>query len=133
MRFESVKEPKSEAFRRLAGVTRNSFEAMAALLVAEKRKQNAAGGEPDTLCIEDKLPMMIEYRAYFHIGQAYNLSESTAYRNIKWCEDTLVKGRAFRLPGCKSIAAGEQVFDAVLTGAAETPAGRPKTRALLFG
>jgi hypothetical protein len=29
-----------------------------------------------------------EYRTYFHIGQAYGLSESAAYRNIKWCEDT---------------------------------------------
>ncbi len=56
MRFESVKEPKREEFRRLAGVTRNSSGAMAALLVAEKCKQKAAGDTPDTLSIEDQLP-----------------------------------------------------------------------------
>jgi hypothetical protein len=39
-----------------------------------------------------------EYRTYFHIGQAYGLSESAAYRNIKWCENTLAKSKAFRLP-----------------------------------
>jgi hypothetical protein len=90
MRFESVKELNGEAFRRLTGVKRNSFEAMAALLIAERRKQRAAGGKPNTLCIEDQLLMMLEYwreyRTYFHIGQAYGLSESAAYRNIKWCE-----------------------------------------------
>jgi Helix-turn-helix of DDE superfamily endonuclease len=45
-----------------------------------------------------------EYRTYFHIGQAYGLSESAAYRNIKWCENTLAKSKAFRLPGRKAVA-----------------------------
>jgi len=137
MRFESVKELNGEAFRRLTGVKRNSFEAMVALLIAEKRKQKAAGGKPNTLCIEDQLLMMLEYwreyRTYFHIGQAYGLSESAAYRNIKWCEDTLVKSKAFRLPGRKSVTASERVFDVVLIDATETPIERPKkTKALLF-
>ena len=137
MRFESVKELNGEAFRRLTGVKRNSFEAMVALLIAEKRKQKAAGGKPNTLCIEDQLLMMLEYwreyRTYFHIGQAYGLSESAAYRNTKWCEDTLVKSKAFRLPGHKSVAASERVFDVVLIDATETPIERPKkTKALLF-
>jgi hypothetical protein len=58
---------------------------MAAVLFAAKRKQKAAGGKPNTLCIEDQLLMMFEYwreyRTYFHIAQAYGLSESAAYRN----------------------------------------------------
>jgi hypothetical protein len=32
-----------------------------------------------------------EYRTYFHIGQARGISESAAYRNIKWRENTLGK------------------------------------------
>jgi Helix-turn-helix of DDE superfamily endonuclease len=103
MRFDSVKELKGEAFRRLTGVERSTFEEMAALLFAAKRAQKAVGGKPNTLCIEDQLLMMLEYwreyRTYFHIGQGRGISESAAYRNIKWCENTLAKSKAFRLPG----------------------------------
>jgi len=138
MRFESVRELKGEAFRRLTGVRRNTFEAMVAVLCAAKCKQKAAGGKPNTLSIEDQLFMMLEYwreyRTYFHIGQAYGISESAAYRNIKWCENTLAKSKAFRLPGRKAIAASDRTFDVVLIDATETPIERPKkTTALLFG
>src|ERR1700720_4680635 len=138
MRFDSVKKLKGEAFRRLTGVQRRTFEDMVGLLFAAKRRQKAAGGKPNTLCIEDQLLMMLEYwreyRTYFHIAQAYGLSESAVYRNIKWCENTLAKSKAFRLPGRKSVAASERVFDIVLIDATETPIERPKkTKALLFG
>jgi Helix-turn-helix of DDE superfamily endonuclease len=138
MRFDSVKELKGEAFRRLTGVKRNTFEEMAAVLFTAKCKQKAAGGKPNTLSIEDQLLMMLEYwreyRTYFHIGQARGISESAAYRNIKWCENTLAKSKAFRLPGRKAIAASERSFDVVLIDATETPIERPKkTKTLLFG
>lgn len=75
-----------------------------------------------------------EYRTYFHIGQARGISESAAYRNIKWCENTLAKSKAFRLLGRKAAAAAECVFDVVLIDATETPIEWPKkTKALLFG
>jgi Helix-turn-helix of DDE superfamily endonuclease len=78
MTFESVKELKGEAFRRLTGVHKSTFEAMAAVLFAAKCKQKAAGGKPNTLGIEDQLLMMLEYwreyRTYFHIAQSYGRS-----------------------------------------------------------
>jgi hypothetical protein len=138
MRFDSVRELKGEAFRRLTGVRRSTFEEMAALLFAAKCKQKAAGGKPNTLCIEDQLMMMLcywrEYRTYFHLGQTYGISESAAYRNIRWCENTLAKSKAFRLPGRKAVAASKRAFDSILIDATETPIERPKkTKALLFG
>jgi hypothetical protein len=70
-----------------------------------------------------------EYRTYFHIGQAYGLSESAAYRNIK-----LAKSKAFRLPGRKAVAAIDRAFDIVLIVVTETPIERPKKiKALLLG
>ena len=130
MRFDSVKELKGEAFRRLIGVKRPTFAEMAALLSIAKRAQKAARGKPNTLGIEDQLLMMLEYwreyRTYFHIAQAYGLSESAAYRNVKWCENTLAKSKAFRLPGRKAVAARERAFDIVLIDATETPIERPK-------
>jgi hypothetical protein len=138
MRFDSIKELKGEAFRRLTGVQRSTFEKMTALLFAAKCKQKAAGGKPTTLCIEDQLLMMLEYwreyRTYFHIAQARGISESAACRNIKWCENTLAKSKALRLPGRKAVAASELAFDIVLIDATETPIERPKkTKAILFG
>ena len=130
MRFDSVKELKGEAFRRLTGIQRNPFEAMAAVLSATKCKHKAAGGKPNTLRVENQLLMMLEYwreyRTYFHIGQAYGISESAAYRHIKWCENTLAKSKSFRLPGRKAVAASDRAFDVVLIGATKTPIERPK-------
>src|SRR5258705_2044571 len=130
MRFDSVKELKGEVFRRLTGIQRNTFEAMAAVLSDAKCKQKAAGGKPNTLSVENQLLMELEYwreyRTYFHIGQAYGISESAAYRNIKWCENTLAKSKSFRLPGRKAVAASDRAFDVVLIDATETPIERPK-------
>jgi hypothetical protein len=138
MRFDSVKELRGESFRRLTGVKRNTFEEMTTVLFTAKCKQKAAGGKPNTLGVEDQLLMMLEYwreyRTYFHIGQAYGLSESAAYRNIKWCENSLAKSKAFRLPGRKAVAASDRAFDIVLIDVTETPIERPKkTKALLLG
>jgi len=89
-----------------------------------------AGGQPAaspiTLGIEDQLLMMLEYwreyRTYFHIGQA----ESAAFRNIKWCENTLAKSTAFHLPGRAAVEASERAFAVVLIDATESPIERPK-------
>ncbi len=49
------------------------------------------------------LEYLREYRTYFHIGQNYGISESSAYKAVKWVEDTLVKHPNFALPGRKAI------------------------------
>ena len=51
-----------------------------------------------------------------------------------WCENTLAKSQAFRLPGRKAVVASERAFDIILIDATETPIERPKkTKTLLFG
>jgi DDE superfamily endonuclease len=103
---------------------------MAALLSAAKCKQKAAGGKPNTLSVEDQLLMMLEYwREYgpiFISGKPMGGAESAAYRNIKGCESTLAKSKAFRLPGRKAVAASKRAFDIVLIDVTETPIERPK-------
>lgn len=130
MRYATIKGLKDEEFRRLTGVKRKTFDEMALILSKAKSLQKARGGKPNGLAIEDELLMMLgywrEYRTYFHIGQTYGKSESQAYRIIKWCEDTLAKSKAFRLPGRKAVAASERQFDVILIDATETPIERPK-------
>jgi hypothetical protein len=71
MRYGAIKKLKGEEFRRLTGVQRETFDAMARLLKEAKKAQKARGGNPNGLIIEDQLLMTLgywrEYRTYFHL------------------------------------------------------------------
>lgn len=45
-----------------------------------------------------------EYRTYFHVSQSYVVSESSAYKAMKWIEETLIKHNDFSLPWTSSFA-----------------------------
>ena len=72
------------------------------------------------------LEYMREYRTYFHISQSYGVSESTAYKTIKWVEDTLIKHPAFSLPDRKALLKSDMGYEVVLVDVTETPVERPK-------
>ena len=67
-----------------------------------------------------------EYRTYFHIGQSYGISESSAYKAVKWIEDTLIKHPDFALPGKKALVKSDMEYEVVLIDATESPIERPK-------
>jgi hypothetical protein len=69
------------------------------------------------------LEYLRQYRTYFHIGKHYGLSESTAYKTLRWIEDTLIKSRVFSLPGHKALLKSEVNCE---VDATETPIQRPK-------
>ncbi|SPR10515.1 IS5 family transposase ISOt6 [Orientia tsutsugamushi] len=69
MKLDQIKELKDEKFHRLTGVRKATLEKQLLMVLEYLR----------------------EYRTYFHIGQNYVISESSAYRAVKWIEDTLVK------------------------------------------
>jgi Helix-turn-helix of DDE superfamily endonuclease len=71
-----------------------------------------------------------EYRTYFHISKNYNISESTAYKGIKWVEDTLIKHPDFALPGRKELL--KSGVEAILIDATETKIERPKKNKNIF-
>jgi hypothetical protein len=129
-RYEQIKGLKESEFRRLTGVKPTTFDKMVEVLnkaFAEKKRQ---GGRPNKLCVEDMLLMTLEYlreyRTYFHIGQSYGLSESNAYKGIKWVEDSLIKDKAFSLPGRKALLKSDAEYEVILIDATETPIERPK-------
>ena len=117
-------------FRRLTGVRKRTFAAMVAVLKHAETERKAQGGKPNRLAVETRLRMMLEYwreyRTYLHIGHRYGVSESTAYRNIRWCEDTLITSGAFTLPGKKALLTSDRPYDVVLIDATETPVERPQ-------
>jgi hypothetical protein len=136
-RVRSKKHPKirrlpDEDFYRLVGVKNTTFVLMVELLKEADKKQKALGGSPNTVGIEDRLLMSLEYpreyRSYFHLGQSYGLSESACYRSCRWVEDTLIQSRKFSLPGRKELKKSDREFEAILIDASESPVERPKKK-----
>lgn len=130
MKYKTLEELCDEAFRRLTGVKRSTFEKMVIILKEAESNKKALGGKPNNLTIEDRLLMTLEYireyRTYFHVATSYGLSESSCYRNIRWIEDTLVKHPDFALPGRKALLKSDTKYEVVLIDATESPIERPK-------
>ena len=136
MKFEKAKDLDNEKFRRLTGVKRSTFDQMILILSGEHKTKKSRGGRSNKLKIEDMLLMTLEYlreyRTYFHISQSYNVSESTAYKTIRWVEDTLIKHPLFALPGRKELLKNDMEYDIILIDATETPIERPKKNKNIF-
>jgi hypothetical protein len=130
MKYEQLEDLGAEEFRRLTGVKSTTFRRMCEILKEADTKKKAAGGRKNKLSLEDRLLMALEYireyRTYFHISVSYGLSESVAYRTIRWVEDTLIKHKDFALPGRKAIAKPDTLYEAILVDATESPIARPK-------
>lgn len=127
MRYEAIRELRSEAFKRLTGVKPEVFGQMVGVLrEAEIRKKKS--GRPSKLSLEDKLLLAMsywrEYRTQFHIAASYGLHESSANRIITQVEDVLVKSGAFSLPKRREVS--ETDWTVVLVDATESPVERPK-------
>ena len=129
MNYKDLKKKSSENFRRLTGVFPTTFEKMIEILSASYQKKHARGGRKPKLDIEHSLLMTLEYlreyRTYFHIAHSYGVSESTAYKTVRWVEDTLIKDGTFSLPGKKDLM-NHNPEDILLIDATESPIERPK-------
>ena len=66
------------------------------------------------------LEYLREYRTYFHIGKAYGISESNAYKTIKWVENILIKDPLFALPGKKVLLKSDFEFFDLIVGMDES-------------
>lgn len=130
MKFDKIAGLDDERFRRLTGVKRSTFERMILILQEADKAKKVKGGRRNKLSIENMLLMsleyMREYRTYFHISQSYGVSESSAYKAIRWVEDTLIKHPDFALPGRKELLKSDVEYDVILIDATETPIERPK-------
>ncbi|CCB85471.1 putative transposase for insertion sequence element IS702 [Parachlamydia acanthamoebae UV-7] len=132
MKFETVKELDEEKFRRLTGVKRTTFNKMVGILEKDITSRATKKGRKKKLNVENMLLMALEYireyRTYFHISQSYSISESNAYKTVKWVEDTLIKHPDFTLPGRKALLKSDMEFEIVLVDACESPIERPKKK-----
>lgn len=136
MKYKTISTLEEEAFRRLTGVKRATFNKMTEILRESNKTKKRKGGRNNKLPIEDMLLMALEYlreyRTYFHISQSYGVSESTAYKIVKWIEDTLIKHPDFALPGRKALVKNDMVYEMILVDATESPIERPKKNKSTF-
>lgn len=130
MKYKSISQLDDERFRRLTGVKKKTFEKMVEIITVAHLRKKMRGGRPNTLETPDMLLMTLEYlreyRTYFHIATSYGVSESSAYKTIRWVEDTLIQSGEFSLPGRKALYGTELEYEVVLIDATETPIQRPK-------
>jgi len=119
-----------EKFRRLTGIKKTTFKKMLEILEVAHKNKKATGGRPNSLDVPDMLLMALEYlreyRTYFHIATSYGVSESSAYKTIRWVEDTLINDGTFSLPGKKELLKNENDIEVILIDVTETPIQRPK-------
>jgi|ERR1043166_1901270 hypothetical protein len=126
MFYANIKHSKPEHFKRLTGVSCETFALMREVLTAHIRPF----GRPPELCLEDRLLMVLmywrEYRTQAHIAATYNVSEATVCRTIKAFEDILIKDVRFHLPGKKALRENQTTWEIVVIDATECPCERPK-------
>ena len=126
MRYKEIKERTDKDFKRLTGVTHQTFKQMTSVLEAEMPQF----GRPPKLTRADQLLVTLmywrEYRTQFHIAQTYEISESTVCRTIRKVENALMRSGQFRLPGKKVLQASDTIIEIVLVDVTEQPIERPK-------
>lgn len=136
MKYDQIKGLQEEKFRRLTGVKPSTFHKMVEILEHADKQKKSRGGRKNKLSIENQLLMTLEYireyRTYFHIGQSYGISESSAYKAVKWIEDALIKHPDFSLPGRKALLKSDMEYEVILIDATETPIERPKKDKNIF-
>jgi hypothetical protein len=126
MREKDLNELKESEFKRLTGVSRETFDKMR----TEIERKAAGFGRPPKLTCGDQVLMTLmywrEYRTLFHIGKAYEISESQVSRIVRKIEDTLVSSGQFTLPGKKKLQPSDLQIEVVLVDVTEQPIERPK-------
>ena len=79
MKIEKAKQLTARKFKRMTGVSRQSFELMVDLVKASEKNKKKPGRR-SKLIIEEKVLMVIqywrEYRTYYHIGLDWGLGAS---------------------------------------------------------
>lgn len=134
MKWDSIKDYSPGIFKRLTGVSKDTFMTMIKETnrLAPKSRHKIKGlkrGPKAKLSIENKLLMLLmyyrEYRTFLHISSAYGISEAQCWRIITELERLLIRSELFHLPG-KKVLQQANSFEIILVDVAESPIERPK-------
>jgi hypothetical protein len=129
MSYKQAKNLDSIEFKRLCGVTPETFEQMVKVVAAEKVLAKKSG-RPSKLSIEDQVLMTLEYwreyRTQFHIGVSWGLDETNVLRNVRKVENILIKSGLFNVEGKKKVKELDSEIEVVVVDVTEHEVERPK-------
>jgi hypothetical protein len=129
MSYEQVKNLEPTEFKRLCGVTPETFQEMVKVIGAEKVLAKKSG-RPSKLSFEDQVLMTLEYwreyRTYFHLGVNWGLDETNVLRIVRKIENILIKSGLFNLRGKKKVYARSEAIEVLAVDVAEHEIERPK-------
>ncbi len=133
MNYEDVRNLKDGDFKRLCGVTRETFAAMCQVTSEYKRLNKR--GRKSNLSIENQVLLTLsfwrEYRTLFHLGRDWRLHESNVSRLVRRVEDILIKSSKFSLPGKKRLLEGDSIKYTIVD-VTEREIERPKKNSARF-
>lgn len=106
MRYDQLAHLSNPQFKRLCGISRDTFHEMVEVLRPQLERQGQRGGQAK-LSVEDQLLVTLEYwreyRTQFHIGTSWGLHETTVGRIVRKVEDLLIKSGKFRLSSQRQL------------------------------
>ncbi|WP_369408134.1 transposase family protein [Leptolyngbya ohadii] len=129
MPYRELERLSAGEFKRLCGVSRQTFDEMVEELRPHLERQGKRGGQ-NKLSVEDQLLVALEYwreyRTQFHIGTSWGMHETTVGRIIRKVEDILVKCGKFRLPSQRQLYQPGWEWKVLLVDVGEVEIERPK-------
>jgi len=129
---QSLVRLSAAEFKRLTGVSRNTFSVMVNAVTPQVAMRQKKGGPRFGWGIEDMLLMALaywrEYRTYFHIGADYDISESQCFRTVKMIEEALMRDKRFHLKGKRALLEKKDEGACAIIDVAESPIERPQKK-----
>ena len=131
IKYHKVNKLSDEDFKRVTGVSRETFKMMVDLLTKHYKQNKSKGGTTRSLAPSDEILLMLEYyreyRTFKHISVDYGVSESTAHYVVTKVEKLLIKDERFHLSSLKhSKPSSTQNLEVIVVDVTESPCERPK-------
>src|SRR4028118_2343394 len=130
MTYIDLQKLSGGEFKRLCGVSRDTFSEMVEVLRPQLERLGQRGGQ-NKLSVEDQLLVTLEYwreyRSQFHIGTSWGLHETTVGRIVRKVEDLLIKCGKFRLPSKRQMYQPGWEWKVMVIDVSEMEIERPQT------
>ena len=132
IKYNKVNKLDDKDFKRVVGVSRNTFKDMVRVVRRHYRQKKSNGGTKRSLSANDETLMMLEYyreyRTFKHLGVDYGVSESTAHYIVTKIEKILIKDPQFHLEKLKHTTPIDDAnnIDIFVVDVTESQCERPK-------
>ena len=132
IKYRKVNKLTEEDFKRVVGVSKDTFKEMVKVVRKHYRERQSKGGRKKSLSANDETLMMLEYyreyRTFKHLGVDYEVSESTAHYIVTKIEKILIEEKRFHLEKLKQIEPREEGEEIEITvvDVTESQCERPK-------